>query len=302
VTAALVSVSLSLFVSAALGRSAAQDLPTREPILGWARNNTTEVELRDGTLHVWGVTGSVRTTRVHSDLVLRFEFRTEDNTQAYAWVRSAFGETGASSLSGYGVILADRNNDASRVGRIERRGSGANIRHMPLAATGFPTLPPNGWHTCEIRMEGSTISVDVDGRTMDIGEGVETFVGHVGFTTHTGRLLVRNATVQRILSPASAFAGVLHANAPGIVVPSVIRKIEPGYPWYLREARVQAVAVLEALVLANGSVGAVRTVTSAHPDLDEEAMAAARQWTFTPATKDRVAVPVVVTIEMMFSP
>jgi TonB family protein len=299
---ACLTVSIGLTLAGDPESMAAQELLPSEPILGWARNGTTEVELRDDSLHVWGMTGSVRTTRLHSDLVLQFEFRTEDSAQAYAWVRSAFGESGPASVTGYGVTLADRNNDVSRIGRLERRGSGPNIRHSPIESPSAPTLASDEWHTCEIRVENSTISVSIDGRLTDVGEGVETFVGHIGFTTHRGRLVVRNATTRKIQPPASAFADVLPSTAPGVSLPSVVRKVEPAYPRDLRDGRIQAVVVLEAIVLADGNVGAVRTVRSAHSDMDEEALGAAKQWVFKPATKNGVAVPVIVTIEMTFTP
>jgi outer membrane biosynthesis protein TonB len=38
-----------------------------------------------------------------------------------------------------------------------------------------------------------------------------------------------------------------------------------------------------------------------HPDQDEEAVRTLRQWTFKPGTKDGVAVPVRVEVEMTFT-
>jgi periplasmic protein TonB len=45
----------------------------------------------------------------------------------------------------------------------------------------------------------------------------------------------------------------------------------------------------------------VSVAQSLHPVLDEQAIAAARQWRFVPGTKDGKPVPVQVSLEMTFS-
>jgi TonB family protein len=58
---------------------------------------------------------------------------------------------------------------------------------------------------------------------------------------------------------------------------------------------------LEAIVLADGSIGPVRVTKSLDLDLDQSAAAAVRRWQFKPALKDGAAVPALVEIEMSFS-
>ena len=65
--------------------------------------------------------------------------------------------------------------------------------------------------------------------------------------------------------------------------------------------KVQGVVGLLAIVETDGSVGDVRVVRSLDPGLDQQAIAAAKRWRFKPATKDGVAVRVVVPMSIGFS-
>ena len=57
---------------------------------------------------------------------------------------------------------------------------------------------------------------------------------------------------------------------------------------------------MEAVVLTDGTVGEVRVTQPLDPGLDDEAVKALKQWTFSPGTKDGRPVPVSVEIEMSF--
>ena len=61
---------------------------------------------------------------------------------------------------------------------------------------------------------------------------------------------------------------------------------------------VQGGVNLECVVLTDGTVGDVRVTKPLHPELDEAAMRTLRQWVFKPGTKDGVAVPVQIEVEM----
>ena len=66
-----------------------------------------------------------------------------------------------------------------------------------------------------------------------------------------------------------------------------------------RTAGVSGAVELELDVLPDGTVGTVALVKSLHPELDKNAVDAAKRATFTPGTKDGtpVTVRIVVTIE-----
>ncbi len=93
------------------------------------------------------------------------------------------------------------------------------------------------------------------------------------------------------------------AKDPGIVAPSVVKSPNPRYPEEAREKRIQGMVQLDAVVLADGTVGDV-TITKSLDDtygLDEAAVAALKQWLFNPGQKDGKPVPVLVSVEMSFT-
>lgn len=89
----------------------------------------------------------------------------------------------------------------------------------------------------------------------------------------------------------------------GVSIPRVLREVKPAYTADAMRAKIQGTAIVEAVVLPDGTVGEVQIVKSldASFGLDEEAKKAARQWRFVPGTKNGQPVPVLVTIELMFT-
>jgi TonB family protein len=89
----------------------------------------------------------------------------------------------------------------------------------------------------------------------------------------------------------------------GVTIPRVLREVKPAYTADAMRAKIQGTAVVEAVVLQDGTVGDVQIVKSLDSafGLDEEAKKAARQWRFVPGTKNGQPVPVLVTIELMFT-
>jgi protein TonB len=84
--------------------------------------------------------------------------------------------------------------------------------------------------------------------------------------------------------------------------PEVIRKVEPKYPPKAKANRVQALVILEAIVLANGRAGDIRVLRSGGGyGFDEEAIAALRQWEFRPAMLKGKPVPVIMTLTVEFT-
>ena len=68
--------------------------------------------------------------------------------------------------------------------------------------------------------------------------------------------------------------------------PSGGYQVIPPYPVTARQQRVEGTTLLRVLVLADGHVGDVAVQKSAgHPDLDQAAGDAVRQWRFDPARK-----------------
>ncbi|MGE5358509.1 MAG: energy transducer TonB [Bacteroidales bacterium] len=89
----------------------------------------------------------------------------------------------------------------------------------------------------------------------------------------------------------------------GVSIPRVLREVKPAYTAEAMRAKIQGTAVVEAVVMPDGTVGDVQIVKSLDSafGLDEEAKKAAKQWRFVPGTKNGQPVPVLVTIELMFT-
>ncbi len=89
----------------------------------------------------------------------------------------------------------------------------------------------------------------------------------------------------------------------GVTMPRMIKDIRPSYTPDAMRARIQGSVLLEAVVQPDGTVGEVRVKRSLDEryGLDDTAVAALKKWQFAAGTKDNVAVPVVVEVEMAFA-
>ena len=69
-----------------------------------------------------------------------------------------------------------------------------------------------------------------------------------------------------------------------------------------RQARLEGVVILEAVIMKDGSMGAICPVYISKPNLgfEQAAIAAVKQWRYEPATKDGQPVDVVLTINVSF--
>jgi len=93
------------------------------------------------------------------------------------------------------------------------------------------------------------------------------------------------------------------ARGAGVITPTLILQVKPRYTNDAMRMHIQGTVVVECVVLADGTVGDARIKRSldAKYGLDEEALLAAKQWRFKPGTLNGKPVPVVVSIELMFS-
>jgi protein TonB len=88
----------------------------------------------------------------------------------------------------------------------------------------------------------------------------------------------------------------------GVSEPQPIRTVDPDFTSEAMRNKVQGEVYIEAIVLANGTVGDTRIVRSLDTKygLDQMALKAAKAWLFRPGRKDGVAVPVRVTLILSF--
>ena len=85
----------------------------------------------------------------------------------------------------------------------------------------------------------------------------------------------------------------------GVREPKKIVDVAPVYPRIAQTARVEGVVILEAVIDTTGRIDRLRVIRSA-PLLDEAAIAAVKQWRYTPTLLNNVPVPVLMTITVVF--
>lgn len=119
---------------------------------------------------------------------------------------------------------------------------------------------------------------------------------------------MKSALLSGVLVLASA--GVVFAQAPAqgsgqeitrLVQPRVLKEVKPAYPADALATGLSGTVELECVVKADGTVGEIKVLKPLEPSLDEAAIAALKQWTFAPATKDGKPIDTQVTIEMSFT-
>lgn len=82
--------------------------------------------------------------------------------------------------------------------------------------------------------------------------------------------------------------------------PAKIRYVPPVYPTIAQQARIEGVVIIQAIIGVDGRVNEAHVLRS-KPLLDEAALAAVRQWVFTPTTLNGVPVPVIMTVTVNFT-
>ena len=104
---------------------------------------------------------------------------------------------------------------------------------------------------------------------------------------------------ERVLPPFGLDA--YSACDPNVVLPAELRSVKPQYTARAMRARVGGAVKMRAVVDTDGRVRDVQLMRSVHPDLDEVAIQALRQWVFRPGTYMGKPVPVIVVVDMAFS-
>ncbi|HLG54269.1 MAG TPA: energy transducer TonB [Vicinamibacterales bacterium] len=98
------------------------------------------------------------------------------------------------------------------------------------------------------------------------------------------------------------FGGGAHRLGSGVVPPTLLQQVKPKYTAEALRQRIQGTVALEVVVSRDGIPLAIRVTRSLDPGgLDQEAIAAAREWRFTPGRIGDVPVDVLVTILLDFS-
>jgi TonB family protein len=106
------------------------------------------------------------------------------------------------------------------------------------------------------------------------------------------------------LPPAERAGGVVEPLRVGgnIRVPKKLNHVTPDYPQGMRDAGLEGVVPMEALIGRDGTVSSVRLLSAqVHPDFARAAEEAVRQWRFSPTLLNGEAVEVRMTVSVRFS-
>jgi periplasmic protein TonB len=97
--------------------------------------------------------------------------------------------------------------------------------------------------------------------------------------------------------------GGVYQPGNGVTLPRIIREVKPQYTSDAMRAKIQGAVLLQCVVRPDGSVSDIQVVRSLDPTfgLDQQAMAAAKQWRFQPGTRMGAPVSVQITIELTFT-
>jgi TonB family protein len=96
------------------------------------------------------------------------------------------------------------------------------------------------------------------------------------------------------------FGGGAYRPGSGITPPRVVQEVKADYTEEARRRGVTGEVVMEIVVRRDGSVGNVHLLHGLGLGLDERAIAAVRQWQFTPAERRGVPVDVIVEVGVEF--
>jgi protein TonB len=88
-----------------------------------------------------------------------------------------------------------------------------------------------------------------------------------------------------------------------MTAPKLTKSARPNYPAEAMRAKVEGTVKMEMIVQADGTVGEVRVVRSLDRKfgLDDAAVKAVKEMRFSPAMKDGMAVPVLLSTEIAFA-
>ena len=130
------------------------------------------------------------------------------------------------------------------------------------------------------------------------------FTGRIALAAGIPKLNVASADKVELLStnadPGFGADAVISCG-PDLTMPRVIFEKKPEYTRDAMRAKVQGRVEVQAVVSRDGTVSDARVVESLHPDLDQQALLAVKQWRFAPGMKDGKPVPVLVHIELTFA-
>jgi TonB family protein len=259
---------------------------------------SARAQFRDGVLELRGGSGWMRTQHPLLDFEIAFEIRGRSLDADPGLILRTW--TGRQRWPEKGYRLAvpiGRPMDVSSM--LTGRQQQLEVLHK-----GELILRPFGeWQRVHVVGERGGIRVSVNDVVM-AEFAIESPGGYLMFDNRKGVVEIRQITLRtRELNepfPANIISDQELKKSAG-TSPEILFETQPVYTLPAMEARIQGAVEMEAMVLADGTVGPVRVTRSRDTDLDIAAVAALKAWRFRPAVLNGSPVPVVVVVEMTFT-
>jgi protein TonB len=132
----------------------------------------------------------------------------------------------------------------------------------------------------------------------EIGEGIDFFAPAGVPSDIPGGVLTNIAVGIPSLPPPPSRQEPVRVGGD-IKSPRKIHDVVPAYPDIARQARVEGVVILEAIIDPQGNVTHLRVLRPI-PLLEKAAIEAVRQWKYEPTLLNAVPVPIVMTVTVVF--
>ena len=277
-----------------------ESLVATDSLTGWVvdRPGADRASASQGVLRLNKKAGWLRTERTDfGEFTLRFDVRSGGSTKALLGLFGLGPFKGSPGLVSVVPLLGDSMPGAGDFGNM--RLSVFTPNH---AAVNAALRSDDEWQSYEVRREGNLVSVLLNGTPILKGLAGFSLSGWLGFLVPDGSITLRHIQIAEVpVSPT--LPGGIYRVMDGVTIPRVVREVRPNYTSEARAAGIQGVAVLEAVVDIDGSLGRIGVVRSLDPQfgLDDEAIKAVRQWRFIPGRFDGKPVPVLISIEMTFT-
>ena len=184
-------------------------------------------------------------------------------------------------------------------GGNSRSPLGANGAGLKLGLDSKPSLPSRPDPSNSIRKGPSVVgNIDPNISPDKILSGKEVYTMHIdmpNLTSVSGSWELNFAQLDERLIRSAQQPSPSHLAAPVLE-----RKVDPKYPPAAVKAHVEGEVILYAIIRKDGSVDSIQRVRGLETQLDQNAMAALKEWKFSPATRDGTPVDIEVVVHIPF--
>jgi periplasmic protein TonB len=181
--------------------------------------------------------------------------------------------------------------DTPRLVKLDDIPLPSHARHVATSSSGAGPLRPT---EAAPATAPTTIATEIDRPESTLSSGgadqIERLLGP------GGRVAPEPPVV--VVPPAPTKTAPIRLHS-GIKPPERVVYIAPAYPVVARATHVEGVVIIEATIDEHGNVTQTRVLRSI-PLLDDPAVAAVRQWKFSPTLLNNVPVSIVMTVTVNF--